>query len=521
MLNLTTMLPVIIGAIIVILILILLISGYVKASPDKAFIISGLRKTPKILIGKAGVKVPFLERKDELSLQLIPIDVKTASSVPTADYININVDAAVNIKISDKPDKLKLAAQNFLNKRPDYIAQVAREVLEGNMREIVGKMKLEEMVSDRQKFANLVKENADPDLGEMGLDIISFNVQNFVDDSGVIENLGVDNIVKIQKSAAIARAESEKEIAVAQAIAGKEANDAKVAAETAIAERNNELEIKKAELKIISDEKKADADAAYKIQEQERRKTIEATTGDADVVKQEKEVIVQQRKVELETQKLDAEIKKKAEAEKFKREQEAEAELFERKRKAEAEMFEREKDAEARKIQAEADLFAKEQEAKGIQAVGTAEAKAIEAKGIAEAEALEKKAEAMTKYGKAAMLEMIVTALPEMARAIAEPLATIDKVTIIDGGSGESGVTSMGNYVPSVLAKTMESVKEITGLDLVEVMRAETYDAKVNHNINVSGIETPENEVSSKEVSKAVKSAVKEAIADTKPTTNA
>ena len=280
---LTAWLPVIIGAIIVIFVLVLLISGYVKASPDKAFIISGLRKTPKILIGKAGVKVPFLERKDELSLQLIPIDVKTASSVPTADYININVDAAVNIKISDKPDKLKLAAQNFLNKRPDYIAQVAREVLEGNMREIVGKMKLEEMVSDRQKFANLVKENADPDLGEMGLDIISFNVQNFVDDSGVIENLGVDNIVKIQKSAAIARAESEKEIAVAQAIAGKEANDAKVAAETAIAERNNELEIKKAELKIISDSKKADADAAYKIQEQERRKTIEATTGDADV----------------------------------------------------------------------------------------------------------------------------------------------------------------------------------------------------------------------------------------------
>lgn len=518
-------LPVIIGAIIVIFVLVLLISGYVKASPDKAFIISGLRKTPKILIGKAGVKVPFLERKDELSLQLIPIDVKTASSVPTADYININVDAAVNIKISDKPDKLKLAAQNFLNKRPDYIAQVAREVLEGNMREIVGKMKLEEMVSDRQKFANLVKENADPDLGEMGLDIISFNVQNFVDDSGVIENLGVDNIVKIQKSAAIARAESEKEIAVAQAIAGKEANDAKVAAETAIAERNNELEIKKAELKIISDSKKADADAAYKIQEQERRKTIEATTGDADVVKQEKEVILQQRKVELETQKLDAEIKKKAEAEKFKREQEAEAELFERQRKAEAEMFEREKDAQARKVQAEADLYAKEQEAKGIQAVGTAEAKAIEAKGIAEAEALEKKAEAMTKYGKAAMLEMIVTALPEMARAIAEPLSTIDKVTIIDSGSGESGVSAMGNYVPSVLAKTMESVKEITGLDLVDVMRAETYDAKVNHNINVTGLDTPESGVSSKEVSgavskevsKAVKSAVKEAMTDVTP----
>ena len=117
------------------------------------------------------------------------------------------------MKISDTPDLLNLAAQNFLNRKVDYIASVAREVLEGNMREIVGKMELQEMVSDRQKFANLVKENAEPDLAAMGLDIVSFNVQNFVDDSAVIENLGVDNIVKIQKNAAISRAVSEKEIA--------------------------------------------------------------------------------------------------------------------------------------------------------------------------------------------------------------------------------------------------------------------------------------------------------------------
>ena len=187
-------------------------SGYVKASPDTAYIISGLRKQPKVLIGKAGLKIPFLEKKDELNLQLIPIDVKTSSAVPTADYINIKVDAAVNVKISDNEERLNLAAQNFLNKPTDYIAQVAREVLEGNMREIVGKMNLE--------------ENAEPDLAAMGLDIVSFNVQNFVDGNGVIENLGVDNIVKIQKNAAISRAESEKEIAKAQAQAKKEANDA-------------------------------------------------------------------------------------------------------------------------------------------------------------------------------------------------------------------------------------------------------------------------------------------------------
>jgi len=225
----------VIVGIIAIVILLILASGYVKASPDTAVIISGLRKNPKVLIGKAGVKFPFLERKDELNLQLIPIDVKTSNAVPTADYININVDATVNVKISDTTDKLRLAAQNFLNKKPEYIAHVAREVLEGNVREIVGKMALEEMVSDRQKFATLVKENAEPDLAAMGLDIVSFNVQNFVDGNGVIENLGVDNIVKIQKNAAISRAESEKEIAKAQAMARKEANDAQVSSDLEIA----------------------------------------------------------------------------------------------------------------------------------------------------------------------------------------------------------------------------------------------------------------------------------------------
>lgn len=128
----------IVGSVLVVIVVFVLLSGYVKASPDEAFIISGLRKTPKILIGKAGIKIPILEKKDVLKLQLIPIDVKTSSAVPTADYININVDAVVNIKVSDKPDKIQLAAQNFLNKKPEYIAGVAREVLEGNMREIVG-----------------------------------------------------------------------------------------------------------------------------------------------------------------------------------------------------------------------------------------------------------------------------------------------------------------------------------------------------------------------------------------------
>ena len=229
--------PVVIAIVLVALLILIFCIGYVKAPPDMAFIISGIKKKSKIVIGKASIRIPFFERLDKLNLRLIPIDVKTSNAVPTADYININVDATVNVKISNDPDKLRLAAENFLNKNTEYIAGVAREVLEGNVREIVGKMKLEEMVSDRQKFANLVKENAEPDLAAMGLDIISFNVQNFVDGHEVIENLGIDNIVKIKKTAAIARAESERDIKVAQAAADEESlRDAAYELQTAFAD---------------------------------------------------------------------------------------------------------------------------------------------------------------------------------------------------------------------------------------------------------------------------------------------
>ena len=295
---------VLIPLIVIVLLIVLLCVGYVKAPPDMAYIISGVKKKSKVVIGKASIRIPFFERLDKLNLRLIPIDVKTSNAVPTADYININVDATVNIKISNDPEKLRLAAENFLNKNTEYIAGVAREVLEGNVREIVGKMKLEEMVSDRQKFANLVKENAEPDLAAMGLDIISFNVQNFVDGNEVIENLGIDNIVKIKKSAAIARAESERDIKVAQAAADKESNDAAVAAQTEIAKKQNELAIKKSELQMEADTKKAMADAAYEIQKEEQRKTIEVTTANADIAKQEREIELKQKEVAVKEQSL-------------------------------------------------------------------------------------------------------------------------------------------------------------------------------------------------------------------------
>ena len=482
------MLFIIIG-ILVILVIAILFSGYKKAPPDTAFIISGMRK--KIIIGKASVKIPFLERMDKLSLKLIAIDVKTTNAVPTADYINIQVDAAVNVKISSDPPKLALAAENFLNQNTQYIANIAREVLEGNMREIVGRMRLEEMVSDRQKFANLVKENAEPDLAAMGLDIVSFNVQNFSDGNGVIEDLGIDNISQIKKKAAIAKAEAEKEIAVAKAEADRQANDARINAEREIAKKNNELSLQKSELKKLEDTKKAEADAAYSIQEQQQRKTIEIATAEASIAKQEKEVILKEREAEVQEKELDAQVKKKAEAEKYARQQQSEAELYERQKRAEAETFETEKNAVAMKATAEAQKFAKEQEAAGIRMVGEAEAEAIRAKGIAEAEAMEKKALAYQKYNNAAMAEMLIKVLPDIAGRISEPLSQIDKITIIGSGS-DNGVASVADHVPAVMAKLFETMKETVGIDMEELVKAGSYDAAVTRNINITNTSAPE-----------------------------
>lgn len=286
--------------------------------------------------------------------------------------------------------------------------------------------------------------------------------------------LGIDNREQIRKSASIAKANAEKEVAIAQAQADNDANIEKVKARTAIAERENELAIKQSSLKMTEDTAKAKADAAYKIQEESSRKEIEVYTQEADIAKREKEIELQAKEAEVAEKKLDAEVRKKAEAEKY-------AEM----QKADADLYKRQKDAEAK-------LFEQEKEAAAIRKQGEAEAEAIRQKGLAEAEALDKKAEAMAKYGQAAILEMLVGVLPDMAKAVAEPISAIDKVTVIGGDS--NGVSDMAGNVPTVLAKVMESVKEATGVDMAEIIKANTYDAKVNRNVNISGLkmEIPE-----------------------------
>ena len=454
-------------------VLIFIACGYVKAPPDMAYLISGLRKRPRVLIGQAGVKIPFFERLDKLSLGAVQIDVKTRTAVPTAEYINVRVDSTVSVRVGRSDEMIALAAQNFLNINRETIGTKINDLLEGNVREIVGQMKLTEMVSDRKAFSDKVQANVVPDLAKFGLELVSFNVQNFSDEGGVIDNLGIDNVEQIRKGAAIAKSNATREIAEVEAQNDKAMNEARVNAATEVAEKQTEFAIKKAKMQEEADTAQAKADAAKKIEAENQRKQHEIATANANLARQEKEIELKEREVAITERKLEAEIKKKADADAYAAEQNANAKAYAAKKAAEADLFEREKLAEAARIEAEkkaaADLalatakaesqkkLAEAIEAEGkaraaaAEAEGLARAKAIQAEGEAEAKAMHEKALALERYGEAARQEMELEAqkvlymqLPAIAEAIGKGYAGAD-IHMIGNDSSQLAGNIMGN----------------------------------------------------------------------------
>ena len=481
--NLTTIHYIVIGIVLFVIAFFLL--GYVKAPPDRAIVISGWKKQPRMLIGRAGIKLPFFERTDSLYLKQVTVPVNS-NSIPTNDFINVNIEAVIKIRICSESETINRAMTNFLNKSPQEIIKDTQDALAGNMREIIGTLSLKDLSQNKDKLSEAIRNAAGGDMHALGLEIVTCNIQNVSDEKGLIEDLGMCNTADIQKEASIVRANAERDVAVAKAAADKEANEARVKAQMEIAQKNNELAVREAELQKVTDTKKAEAEAAFEIQKQEQRKTIEITSTNADIARSEREVELKRKEAEVKEQALEADVKRKAEAERYRQEQEAEAQLFMRTKEAEAKKIEFEREAEALRIKAEAERHAQEQEAEAIKAKGRAEADAIQAKGLAEAEAIDKKAEAMKKYGQAAITEMIVGVLPEIARSVAEPIAAIDEVRIIGGDA--NGVSGISNNVPVMMAKTMETVKAATGIDLEEIVRGDSFDAKTTRNINFTGI---------------------------------
>ena len=442
---------VVVALIFIALLAVIIASGYVKAPPDTAYIISGFKREPKVLIGRAGIKLPFLERKDMLLVKQMSIDIKTNGYIPTLDFIGVDIDAIAKVCIMTDDKGIKLAMKNFLNMNEKQIAEALTDSLQGNMREIIGTVSLKELCNDRKKFGDEVQTKAQIDMNNLGIEIISCNIQRIEDKNDLINALGQDNMSQIQKSASIARAQAEKDVAIEQAKAKQLANEANVNAETDIAERNNQLAIKQAELKREADIKKAEADAAYRIQEEEQRKSIEVASANADIAKQEREIELKQKEASVKEQELAATIRKKADADKYEAQQMADVELYRK-----------QQEAEAMRAQADAAKYAAEQEAEAIRVKGIAEAEAIRAKAIAEAEGIEKKALAQAKMKEASILEMYFSVLPQIAENVAKPLASVDKITMYGEGNSAKMVSDIVNSTTQI----SEGLTQGLGIDI-------------------------------------------------------
>lgn len=496
----------------IILLIVLFVTSYKKASPSEAIRISGLGRS-KILIGRAGFKLPFLQRVDKLSLEVFQVDIKT-TEIPTREFINIDVDGVANLKISSNTEMMERAFESILLLDKDDLMNQIQQVLQGNMREIIGTTSIKELVQNRQEVANKVKENVVPDMAKLGIELVNFNIQNFNDREDVINNLGIDNIATISRDAAIAKANADSDVRKAQAKAAEIANAAEVASQKAIVEQNTELSLTQSSLKEKTDTAKADADAAYALQKQRRQEQINIATVNAQISQREREVELGNKEVELTEKKLEAEVKKAADAKKYAEEQNAdaalyktqkasEAELFQRQKKADAEKFELERDAEMKIINAEAEKKAKIEEATAIEVSAKAEAAArilkanaerdaalaeaegIKAKGLAEAEAIKEKAEAMKLYGDAATLQLILDSgvLPQMVEAYSKPMAAamaqIDSITMY----GEGNTAKLNEEITKNGTQIFDGLEKTLGID-VKSMLAGYLGGKIIGNNN-------------------------------------
>ena len=474
------MISLIIAGVVAILLIIFIAISYVKCPPDMVYLISGIRKNPRIIVGKATLRIPFFERVDKLTLELIQIDIKT-NNVPTSDFINVNVDAVANVRIPNNEELIRVAARHFLNQDSRYIAENVQQVLEGNMREIIGQMPLVDLVNNKQLFSQKIQENAQDDINNIGLEIVNLNVQSCTDDNDAIENLGIDNLVRIQKTAKIARANSEKEIKVAEAEADEQGNKARVEADEKIAEQNKNLALKKSEFKIEQDNKKAMADAAYEIQKAEQMKTVNENRVSAEITKAEKMTELKEKEVALKERELDALVRKQADAEKYAAEIKAQADKAVIIQNAEANMEKAKKDAEAAKLEAQGIQAKLEAEAAGKKAILLAEAEGVKAKALAEAEGIEKKAEAQKKMGEASIVEMICAVLPQIAKEVSTPLNNIDSITMYGDQSSkliESGTQNID--------KILKIAQDSLGLDLKSILAGFATKAAMD-NLTIDG----------------------------------
>lgn len=456
----------------VVFIVMLVASRYKTVSPDEAMIITGAAlggknvltdesaRKVKIVRGGGAFIVPIVQQKELLSLLSHKLDV-TTPEVYTSEGVPVLTDGVAVIKVGSSVEDVATAAEQFLGKPDEALRAEAREVLEGHLRAILGTLTVEEVYRNRDKFAQEVQSVAARDLKKMGLQIVSFTIKDVRDKNGYLDALGRPRIAAVKRDADIAEAEAIRDARVKKAVADEEGQKAELIRDTNVAEATKEKELKVAAFKQEQDTAKAAADLAYAVQEATSQKAVVEEQMQVELIRKEREVDLEKLEIDRRERQYDSEVKKKADAERYAVEQAAEAEKLRAVRRAEARQFEIEAEAKAR--------------AEGTRAEGLAEAEVIRQRGLAEAEAKEKLADAFEKYGEAAVLDLLAKMMPELAREVAKPLASIDKLTVVDTGSGQ-GAGRVTDTVANLMATTPELVKSIAGVDLAALAQRLTTE---------------------------------------------
>ncbi|MEE9555192.1 MAG: SPFH domain-containing protein [candidate division Zixibacteria bacterium] len=443
----TSMIGIIIGVVIVVaaVVLIVFAKQYRKVGPNEVLIISGGRKRAvkdpdgkerkigyRMHIGGGTLIFPFIESAQVLSLEVYTLDLECKEAV-TSRGIQVNAVGQSQIKISGDEYSIRMAAEQFLGKGPQEIRDVAGSIVEGYLRAALGTMTVEELFQKREEFSGKVRDAASDDLEKMGLKVLSFSLKDLTDTSGYIESLAKPRIAQTKSEAAIAEAEAERDATVRASIARKESDIAKFKAEVEIAEANRDYELKRAEYQALVNQKKAYADLAYELERQKMNQQLKREEYQVRIVEKEQAIKLEEKEILRKEKELESTVKKQADARKYQTRSDAEANAF----KAETE--------------------------------SKARAEAIKLEGEAEAETMKRKAESYANYNQAAITQMLVSIMPELARAVSEPLSKVDKIVVVDGGNG-GGVSRLTKQVADVLAQLPTIVESLSGIDIKKLV---------------------------------------------------
>jgi flotillin len=461
--------------VVVFLLLYMIFSRYTKVGPNQVLIVSGKKHRLedgtqvgfRIVKGGGTFVMPIFEKVDLLSLELLTIDVQTPE-VYTSKGVPVKVDGVAQIKVKGDDISIRTAAEQFLGKAQDEIRNIATQTLEGHLRAILGTMTVEEIYQNRDAFASKVQEVAAGDMANMGLGIISFTIRDIRDTQGYLDALGKPRIAQVKRDAQIAQAEADRDAMIKSSQATQAGQEAKFAADSKIAEAQRDYQSNVAGYQATVNQKKAEADLAYDLQKFKTGQLVKAEEVQVQIVEKQKQIELQQQEILRKQRELEATVQKPADAERYKVETLANARKFQ---------LETEAAGSASATKATGFATADVSKATGIaeaeanKARGLAEAAVIEAQGKATASAMQAKAESFKNYNEAAVIEMLVRVMPEIAGKISEPLSKMEKMVIINSGNGPGGGASkLTGDVTQIISQLPPILESLTGVKFEKLL---------------------------------------------------